>query len=290
MFTQLSPNIQALVLAFAGFASFTVADTGAKFLTDYYSVFQIIGFNAVAIAVVCIALARFLGGFKRSFQTTKLKFHIGRGLSNTILLVFIIAGLAKLDLPTFYTIIFCTPFVISIMALIFFKEPISKHGLIAIIIGFIGVLIVMRPGFEAFNIWLLLPLCATFFISTLSLLAKPLGNDETILSLALYPTISNLILVAIPTFTFLDIPSINHWLIFLIIGIFSTAGLIFTAQAYRKANASIVSPAQYSQILWGIGFGYFIFNDMPDTITLLGAAVIISSGLYLVYSERKSGT
>jgi len=286
MFTRLSPNIQAILFAVLGYASFSVSDTMVKLLTGSYNSFQIIGFRAFIITTLFVIIAPKLGGFKRTFKTKKLKVHIARGLSNTTLLLLITAGLAKLDLPEFYTIIFFTPFITTILARIFFKEHINAHGMFAIILGFLGVLTVVRPGVGVFNPWLLLPFAATFFIAALCLLVKPLDKDETMLSFALYPTLSNIVLVSLPMLVLYDIPTITDWPYFLISAITATTGLIFSAIAYRKAKACIVAPIQYSQILWGIAFGALIFHQTPDVWTLAGASIIIGAGLYLLYSEK----
>jgi len=288
MFTRLSPNVQAILLAFFGYAAFSVADTAAKLLTQTYHPFQVVGLNAIAVTLVCILVARPLGGMKKTLQTKQLKTHILRGFFNTALLVLIVFGLSKLNLPEFYTIIFCTPFITTLMARVFFKEHISPYGLMAIIVGFCGVLTIMRPGTGVFDPWLLLPLAATIFISCFSLLAKKFGNDETIISFGFYSAITNFTLVSIPVLFLFDLPSAKHIPLFLTVGFAGTAGLILNALAFRKAKAILIAPIQYTQMLWGILFGILIFNKSPDLWTLAGAAIIIIGGILLLHSDKKA--
>ena len=287
-FSQLNNNFKGIILAIIGFTSFAMADANAKYLTQTYEPALIVGMVAIFTSSLCLVCSPFLGGLRNTLKTKKLKFHLLRGIMNVVAALMVVFSFSKLTLAGTYTMLFVAPFVISILAIPIFKEHVSKHGWIAIITGFIGVLIVVRPGVGDFNPYLLVPLVCTFFIAGLFLSARPLDNKETLISLAFYPAFANVILITPIVLYFYGFDAFQDlpWFFFQALCVIS--GLTFTALAFRTAKASIVSPFLYSEIIWAIGFDYFLFHEMPSKWTLLGAAIIIASGIYLIETERRS--
>ena len=287
MFTRFSPNIQGIILAIAGFAAFTLADATAKYLTLFYPVIMVVGLEALAAFSLCLLLGKFLGGFKPTLQTRQLKIHILRGLCNMIITLLAILGFSKLPMTLTYTLIFLSPFLTALMAIPVYKDKIHIHGWIAIALGFIGVLVVLRPGTEEFNIWVLIPALAAAFIAAGFIISRALSKDETILSLAFFSVIPSILTVFPISLYLYGLPALEHIWIFLISGASFMAGLIFLALAFQRGKSAIVAPIQYTQLLWGAALGYLIFGDLPDFWTIIGAAIIIASGIYLIETERR---
>ena len=287
LFLQLNNNFKGITLAIAGFSAFAISDATSKWLSHQYEPLQVVGMNALFAMITILVFAPFLGGLSNTLKTKKLHIHAGRSACNIILSILIVIAFSKLSLIAIYTLLFITPFVTTLLAIPIYKERVDKHGWIAIAIGFAGVLVVLRPGISDINQWLFLPLSMTLFVSILFLLARKLPNDETLLSLAFFPILTNFVIITPITFILYKFPPISHIFAFVICGITVVFGLICTTCAFRIAKASIISPIHYSQILWGIGFGYFLFEDIPDMWTLIGSAIIISSGIYLIEIERR---
>lgn len=288
MFSQLSNNLKGIILAIIGFGAFAVSDAVTKWLSLQYHVIQIVSWNAVFAFIALLIFSRFLGGFKKTFQTRKRHIHIARGLCNTVIAVLVTFSFSKLPLASVYTLLFIAPFLTTLFAIPIYKEQVDRHGWMAIIFGFLGVLIVVRPGFTDMNAWLFLPIATAVFVSCMALMARGLGEDETLLSLAVFPVASNLLFLALPSLFLFEIPDPAHLGFFALCGITVAIGLITIARAFRIAKTSIVSPIHYTQIIWGILFGYFIFTDLPNIGTILGAFIIIGSGIYLIETERKT--
>lgn len=287
MFTRLSPNFKGILLALIGFSAFSTADSTSKYLGQYYNFAQIIGGYAF-FALLCLALLTpILGGFRQSFTSSGLKFHIGRMLCNICISPLIVLSFIKLPMATAYTFIFISPFVTPLLAILIFRERVQIHSWIAIILGFAGVLVALRPGADIINPWIALPLISTVFISGLFLFARPLGKEETLLSLALFPMLGNFLTTGIAGFILTGLPDPAHVPWFVLEGIVTAIGLIATGLAFRIGDSAVISPVQYVQMLWGVGVGYFIFRDMPDLWTMLGAAIIIASGIYLIETQRR---
>ncbi len=287
MFSHLSNNFKGIILAIVGFTSFAMADANAKFLTQSYDSVQIVGTSAVFTSFLCLVIAPFLGGLKKTLHSKKLKFHIGRGVMNVIISLLVVFSFSKLTLAGTYSMIFATPFVVSILAIPIFKERVTKHGWVAIAVGFAGVLVVVRPGLSDINPYLFVPLICTLFIAGLFLFARALDDKETLVSLAFYPAFANFILITPLAVYLYGFDSLQDAPMFLMQAILIIIGLTFTALAFRIAKASIISPFMYFEIIWAIGFDKYLFHEAPDIWTLLGAAIIIASGLYLIETERR---
>lgn len=127
-----------------------------------------------------------------------------------------------------------------------------------------------------------------FFVSALNLLARPLDAHETILSLAFYPNLINTLVLVPLTLVDPVIPPLSHLVLFVLTGAMLTLGLVGVASSFRYARHAVAAPLHYSQIVWGVAIGYAVFGDVPDLRTLIGAGIIIASGIYLIESERRS--
>ena len=286
-FSTLNNNFKGIILAFIGFSCFALADANAKFLTLTYEPEHVVGTVAIFSSLFCLALSPFLGGLKATLQTKKLKFHLSRGILNSIVSLLVVYSFSKLTLAGTYSMIFMMPFIATLIAIPIFGEAVHKHGWIAIIGGFLGVLIVVRPGLADVNPYLFVPLIAAFFIALLFLCARPLDHKETLISLAFYPAFSNVIFITPLVIALYGLPALSDLSMYAIQALLVIGGLTLTALAFRIAKASVVSPFIYSEIVWAIGFDYYVFEDLPDIWTFIGGAIIIASGIYLIETERR---
>ncbi len=288
MFGNLSNNFKGIILALIGFSAFAVADATSKYLVQSYHFLQIIGITAIIMLASLLILSPFLGGLKQTFKTQKLFIHTARGILNIFVSIAIVIAFSKLPLTSVYTLIFATPFVVTLLAIPVYKEHVNIHGWISIALGFAGVLVVLRPGFADIDPWLFLPLLCVVFIGVGFLFVRALTRKETLLSLALFPVLANFIFITPLSFIFFDLPLLTDLPLFFLSSCAIILGLITTARAFRIAKTSIVSPVHYSQIIWAVGLGYFIFGDLPDFWTMIGATIIIGSGFYLIETERRA--
>lgn len=283
MFSGLSNSYKGIIFALIGFSAYSFADVSAKILGEHYSAYQITAGVACFVLPFVTLLSPWLGGFKATFATQKRKLHFVRAVTNTIISILIVTAFARIDLATIYTILFIAPFIATLMSIVFFKEKVCKHGWIAIAGGFAGVLVVFRPGLIEFNMDLIYPLVASFFIAVMFMVSRALKSDETLLSLCLFPALSNFLLIA-PIAYFHYGPVAPEHLVYLAFsGAMVIVGLLGVSRAFQIAKTSIVSPFHYSQILWAVILGYLFFGDVPDLWTIAGATLIILSGIYLVF-------
>ncbi|MCB1721906.1 MAG: DMT family transporter [Rhodospirillales bacterium] len=272
-----------------GFSAYTVADACVKWLSTYYPIIEIVALTYCFSLIFCMIVSPWLGGLKRTVQTKRLKIHIARGFTNIGVAVCAILALSHMPITSAYTIFFMAPFIVTLLALPLYKEHVPWQNWLVIALGFTGVLIAFPPGPALFDPWVLAAFGTTLCVAALNLLARPLGPDETILSLSFYPNIINVLCLGPLALLVFVAPSPQHLLIFALTGVMLTLGLIGVASGFRLARHAVAAPVHYIQIVWGSLIGYFIFGDVPSWQMLLGAGIIILSGFYLIETERRNG-
>lgn len=287
MLSGLNSTQKGILLALMGFSAFSVSDACAKWLSESYPVHTIIGFVAFFSVLTGIIASPLLGGLKRTIRTQKIWVHTGRGASNIVLCYFALLSFANMKLADVYTVLFLAPFVITLLAVPIYGEKVDKTGWAIIAAGFSGVLIAFPPGELGFNSWIWAAFAATFFISSLGLLARKLGPDETVLSLSFYPSLFSAVAFLPISFSGGAWPAMHDLPIFVLAGIMMTTGLSGIAGAFRIAPYGLISPFNYLQMIWALIFGILFFNEFPALNMLLGAMVIIASGLLLVQKAQE---
>ena len=281
---QLSPNARGALLALAAFAIFSAHDVLVKLLGGRFSPVQIVFFSVLfSFPLLTLLLVR-----------SKTEGHLRPrhpwwSLIRTIAVI--VTGFAAftaftlLPLAQTYALLFATPLLITVLSIPILGERVGVHRWAAVVVGLCGVLIVLRPGTTALQIGHVAGLVAALGSATASIIVRKIGQEERSSVLLLFPLLGNLAVMgaALPfvyePMTLGDIAAVAG------IAILSIAATSLTIFAYRTAEAAVVAPMQYSQIIWATIFGWMIFAEMPDGFTLLGAAVVIASGLYIVMRE-----
>lgn len=284
--THLQTIPKAMILAFTGFTAFAFADTSIKYLTQHYDIFVLIGIENFIAGLMLLGCAPLLGGFKSLFVKEHAKIHILRIVLNFIIALLIVTSFTRLPLADIYTMIFANPLIAALIAIPFFGEKVTGHRWFAIFFGFAGVLIAFRPGSESFDMNMMLPLIASFFIACLFLSSRTIQGASP-LALGFYPLFGTAVLVSPLMIENFELIRLDHIGILLFASTMVCIGMVCCSLAFRMAPSSAVSPLMYTEIIWGVLFGYLIFADHPDTMMITGAVIIIISGLYLIHHERK---
>lgn len=279
-------KVMAILLIFISTSLFAFADVIVKTLSDDLNAYQI-GFWIDAFAlIIFLTLSKKLGGFKNTLQSKYIRYHLLRSTCLSIGYVALLFSLIKMSLAETHSLFFTCPIFGVIFSAIILKERIKYYHVIAIIMGFIGVLIILRPGLIALNTDLFYPLFAALMFGMGMVFNRKIPDTETKLSFVLYPIFTTLCvtgLLAFPDFGFGNAPLPTLALT----GLMTGTAVLLVGLAYAKAPTAVVAPIEYVRIVWGIVLGYFVFGDILGTIPAIGAGVIITSGLYLIYCERK---
>lgn len=279
-------NLRGALYALLAFAIFATHDVVVKMLGSHYSAVQIIFFSVLLgfpLATIMLMNDRTDGNLRpRHPWWTAL-----RTISAVITGVSAFYAFSVLPLAQTYSIFFAAPLLITLLAIPILGEKVGIRRGLAIVVGLIGVLIVLRPGAAPLSLGHGAALTAAVFSSLASVIVRKIGQDERSVVLLIYPMMANFVVLglALP-FVYKPMPIVHLGMIG-IIAAFGFVAMLLVIAAYRSAEAVIVAPMQYSQMIWAAIFGALIFDETPDAFTLIGASVIIVSGIYIVLREER---
>lgn len=271
-----------------GVACLSVNDALAKALTVSYSPVQILFLRNI-IALPFAALVALKMGGPSALRSHRPLAHLARGMLWLGAAVLFFTSIMHLQLAEATALIFVAPLFITIISAVFLAERVGWRRWSAVIAGFIGVLIVIRPGGASFQAVSLLPVATAFVYALLMLSARWLDPRESVWTLLLYLTGAGALLAAfVVPFSWRDIQPEHIWL-FVAISIFGTAGMTMMTQAFRCAPAALIAPLDYTALVWATAFGLLLWHEVPDAATFVGAAVIVASGVLIIMREYSHG-
>jgi len=274
------PEVIGIFFAIFAYLAFSLLDTIQKTLIIYFSVFQILFIKYFFTFFLSLIESKRKKNFK-FYLTSNWKLQLLRSLLSILESGCFILAFRYLSLADAHSIGALTPIVVVVLSYIFLREKISPRIWFAVFIGFIGVLIVMRPGLTVFDPTSLIPLAAAFFLGLYQIVTRKVSavdNNETSL---FYAGIVGMFLMGFISFFYWKPISVDFILMFLGVGALYSSGVYFQIVALSKARASIVQPFHYTLIFWSIIFGFLFYKDIPDLFTITGAVVIIISGVYI---------
>lgn len=296
--------VMAALCAMCAVTFFTLNDVSIKLLSGGYALHQIMLIRSIiGLLVLLIIFMPMQGGFT-ILKTKQLGFHLMRGMAVVFANLTFFLGLAELSVAEATAIFFISPLLITLFSIIFLKEQVGVHRWSALVIGLIGILIILRPGTDAFKLTSLLPIAAAFGYAALNVMTRYSGKTESALTMSFYIQVT-LIVISLMFWVFVGdgryaspdstalyfllrewtVLDLADWYLFLIIGFGSATGGFLIAQAYRQAEAAYVAPFEYIAMPLSIFWGYMIFQTIPDGQSLFGMALVVASGLYCVWRE-----
>lgn len=281
-------NLRGALFSLGAFGLFASHDVIIKYLGAHYATFQIVFFSVLlSFPLVMLMLMR------DTTRATLIPVHPWWTAART--LAAIITGstafyaFSVLPLTQTYAILFATPLLITVLSIPILGETVRWHRWAAVIVGLIGVLVVLRPGSEPMSLGHIAAMVAAVCGALASVIVRKIGRDERSAVLLLYPLMANFVIMgAILPFVYVPLP-IEHLGALGVVSVLAFAGGLMVIAAYKAGDAAVVAPMQYSQIVWATGFGILFFDETPDSATLVGAGIVILSGLYIVLRESMAG-
>ncbi|MFC6488082.1 DMT family transporter [Nitratireductor sp. GCM10026969] len=278
----------AIGLIFGSGFLFSCLDTSGKFLVTAGFEAPFVAWVRFAVHLVLVLLLFRAWKNPALFRVSSLPWQIVRGglLFGSTLCNFL--ALRTLQLAETVSIFFFAPMVITALAGPLLGEWAGWRRWMAILAGFAGVLVITRPGFGTFSIGHVFALGAMTCYSLYVILTRRMGARETAESLIFYSALTPVVLIfpAVPLYGTLPTDPL-HWVVLVALGFFGGFGHWLLILAYRQATTYALAPYPYLQMVWMVAFGYVVFGDLPDAWTILGAAIIVTSGLYIVRREHK---
>jgi drug/metabolite transporter (DMT)-like permease len=277
------------LVAVGGFSLFSMGDVVIKLLADDgFGATEIAFFLQLFFLPLLLAFSPWLGGIRAALRTEKLWLHIARALCSVVIFFIMINGFHQLGLALSYTLIFVGPFFATLLSIVVLRDQVGLYRWVSVIAGFVGVLVVLRPGVERLEPAALAILLAALLFAIATMIARRIGEDEPLLAFSLFGSIVALQVYGMATFWDGEamIPRGGQWGMFALIALFHVGGSLMTARAFSTTETALVAPFHYVQLLWGTLFGILIFSTVPDLWTALGASIIVMSGLFLIYREH----
>ena len=281
-----SQTVTGIALMAAGVACLCVNDAIAKALTAGYLPIQILFIRNLVALPIAVLIAWRMGG-RSALRSHRPATHLVRGALWIGAATLFFTGLSLLGLAEATVLIFVAPVFITALSAIVLKEHVGWRRWTAVLAGFAGVLIVVRPGSATFQAASLFPVATAFLYAALMISARWVDKRESVWTLMLYLTGAGALVSALVVpFFWTPVRAEDVWLFFGI-ALFGTVGITMMTQAFRFAPAAVVAPFDYTALIWATLLGWLFWGEIPDVLTYAGAAVIIASGVYIVWRESK---
>ena len=268
-----------------GWAAFVGSDTCMKWLTSFYGPAQLIWtVNIIGLALTIIWTLVQFG--PNGFKSARWQFHALRGLCIVGSSYCVVNALARIQLADFYGIVFISPIIMMLLSHFFLGEKVGWHRMAAAVVGFMGVLVLAGPQFAHIGAGVMFAACGALCSSVNGIVTRKIGREPHTPLFALYPFLFNTLAWSafVPGF---DVYDPAHFPLFAVVPPFILLGFICYSIAFSRApEISVIAPFHYTQILWGTLLGFLLFKDIPTWSTLLGAAIIIGAGLYIIWREH----
>ncbi len=283
---QAGDNVKGALFMLAGMFVFSAVDAQAKYLTSHLPALQIVWVRQIGLVLGVLMLIAWHG--RTVLQTGFPMLQVGRGVAAALSATFFIFGLNFVALADAVAVTFVAPLVVTMMAALLLGEHVGLHRWAATIIGFLGALIVIRPGMEGFHPGLLLPLMAAILFAVRQIISRHIGSrDRTETTLAYTALTAFLMLSVVQPFIWQPVGSLKVIAIITSMSLMAALGEFLVIRALEIGQAVFVSPLHYTIIIWASLYGYLIFGQFPDIWTWAGSFVIMASGLYVFHRERK---
>ena len=267
---------------------FVALDAIAKYLMQFYPVPQVIWGRFFFHTIFVLAAILMMGsGIKDRIKSQKPKLQFWRSVFMFATNGMFFLAIQSVDLTTATTIMFLSPIIVTVLAIPMLGESVGLRRWIGVIIGFFGAMIIVRPGFIELDVAIIALLIAAVSHSIYQIFTRQVRVYDHPMTSLFYTGIVGAIVMSLAVPFQWQPPSIAHWPIFALLGVAGCLGHICLIRALRAAPASVVSPFSYTTLIWATGFSYFMFDELPDSWVYLGAAIIVSSGLYIFYREHK---
>ncbi|MDJ1016121.1 MAG: DMT family transporter [Paracoccaceae bacterium] len=285
----LSDNFNGAMLMTAAMTAFAVNDTFIKLLGADVPFFQILFLRSVATVCFLGIMAWYAGALAYRYRRADRVRVVIRTLSEIGAAFFFINALIHLPIANVTAIIQALPLTVTLGAALFLGEHVGWRRFAAIGVGFVGVLLIVRPGAAEFNFYALYALGAVACVTVRDLAARRLSRDVPSVSVAFVAAVGVLIFSIIGATVTDWVPmSSVHW--FWIAGAVAAiiCAYLLSVMAMRRGDIGAVAPFRYSALLVALALGWFVFNDWPDDLTMLGAAIVVGTGLFALWRERRA--
>jgi len=265
---------------------FVCMGTLAKTLAAIYPIEQVIWARYFFhVLLIVLMFPRRIGSL---FKTRRLGLQITRSVVVFAATAFGFTSLSIMPMAEVSAIGYVAPLMVTIMSFLILKEKVGPRRLLAVGIGFVGVIAILRPDQANFSLWSLLPLAMATCYATFMVMTRLIRGAAPPINSLFYTAIVGAVVATIPLPFIWQNPEPLHWLMFAGMGVIGGTGHFLMIKAFEQTEASMIAPFVYTELLWSIAAGAIFFSEVPGIGMLVGAAVIMASGLFILYREQRA--
>lgn len=276
----------AIMTICAGVAFLVANDAVAKLLTDRYGPIQILFLrNLIAVPIIAGVILAAFG--KARLRTNHLRLHAFRGVIMVIGAWLYFTALMHMPLAEATALVFSAPIFITALSVPLLGEHVGWRRWGAVLLGFAGVLIIVRPGSAAFQLAALLPVGTAVFYAVFMISARWIDRSERLWTMMLFAMLFPMLYAAPFAIASWNPVQSGDIILFVVTAVFGSLGLALIGHAFRLAPAAIVAPFDYTALIWATGFGWLIWGDIPMLWTIVGAAIIALSGIIIILRDAR---
>ncbi len=283
----MSPNTLGALLMVASMAAFTINDALVKMTAGGLPLFQLIFLRGLLTTVMILILQRGMVAAPMRIERRDWGIIVLRAIAELSSTYFFISALFNMPLANLAAILQVAPLTITLASAVVFREAVGWRRMTAIAVGFFGVMLIVKPGAEGFNVWSVYALIAVLSVTVRDLATRQLSRSVPSMTVTLVT--AGVITVAAGLAS-LGTPwqAVSGDMALLICGasVFLLAGYHFSIQTMRVGDVSFVAPFRYTGLIWALMLGWFAFGDWPGWMTLTGAFIVMATGIFTLYRER----
>lgn len=281
-----SQNLRGMLSMLLAVAAFALMDAALKTLTPHYPAMQVASMRGL-VSLPLVLLWVLVDGGPGQLLRVRWSLHVLRGLLSIVMLGAFVYALRSLPLAETYSLFFIAPLLITAMAALVLRERVDWRGWAAIVTGFCGTLIVLRPtGDGIMTLAGLAVIVSASGYAVSAIAVRVLGRSDTTQSMVFWMLAMTSLFAGALAFRDWTTIRSEDWIVLAGLGVTGAVGQYAVTDAFKRAAASRIAPLEYTALIWGIILDRLLWNTLPDAVTLTGAAVIVASGLYLVRRER----
>ena len=275
-----NPYSYGIILILLTYLSFGILDTIQKTAVQYHSVFVLLFVKYTFCLIFSFFIAK-KNNVKKYYLSNNYKIQITRCVLSVCEACFFVLSFRYLALADAHTIGSLSPVLVVFFSYLILKEKINLATWVAIGISFFGVLLIMRPGLTIFNPYLIIPLFAAFFYSLFQIATRLNAQYDDNETMLFYNGLIGVIITSILSLFFWQPLHSFSFIFFIFLGFFFCMGLFLQIKALSITPASVLAPYNYTIIVWAIFFGLIVYKEIPDIFTIIGAIIIVASGVFI---------
>lgn len=281
-------NTRGALLMMLAMASFTVNDACIKSLAGQMPFFQAVFLRGVATVPMLLLMARATGGLGFRYERRDWGLVALRSLAEVAAAYLFLTALFNMPIANATAILMALPLALTLAGALFLGEPVGWRRWVAIAVGFVGVMLIVRPGAEGFNIYSVYVLLTVACVTVRDLAARRLSPGVRSMGVAIAGAAAVTVFMGLGSLgESWVMPGPREAALLLGAAVLILGGYVFSIMTMRVGEIAVVTPFRYTSLVWALILGLVVFGDWPSGLTLLGAGLVVSTGIYTLYRERQ---